>query len=132
MWMGRIVPKAYNRARFRPLRTGPIVLLNQGLINVGLGAFGVLYNLYLTALGQPLSFIGAFNAITILAIGVSAVLVGVAARLVSRMQALILGTLLLVIVQIVLALITTPAILLSAGVVSGVAQGLCVAPVAPL
>ena len=109
----------------------PRLLLSQGCINVGLGTFGVLFNLYLAAAGESLAFIGTFNAVTILALGISAVPIGLGARLISHRQALVIGTLLLVFVQVGLSLTTRPLLLLAAGIVSGIAQALTVVPVGP-
>ena len=109
----------------------PLLLLSQGLINVGLGTFSVLYNLYLAAIGEPLAFIGSFNALSILALGLSAVPIGAAARIVGHKRLLTIGVPVLVVVQVVLALAAVPALLLAAGVVWGVAQALCVVPVGP-
>ncbi|HWE64424.1 MAG TPA: MFS transporter [Chloroflexota bacterium] len=124
--------KIRGAARITSWGAVPMLLVSQGLINIGLGTFSVLYNLYLAAIGQSLAFIGTFNALSILALGLSAVPIGAGARLLGHRQALGMGTLLLVAVQVVLALTTTQALLLTAGVVWGVAQALCVVPVAPL
>lgn len=110
----------------------PRLLLSQGSINIGLGTFGVLYNLYLSAAGESLAFIGTFNALSILALGISAVPIGAGARLISHRLALSFGTLLLMVVQVALALSTRQAALLAAGVLSGIAQALTVVPVGPM
>jgi MFS family permease len=126
------VLKIRSATRLPALGAVPLLLLSQGLINVGLGTFSVLYNLYLAALGQSLAFIGTFNALTIFALGLSALLLGAAARLLSQRLALALGAPLLVAVCLLLTLATTPAALLAGGLLSGVAQALCVVPVGPL
>ncbi len=117
------------------LRNGgavPQVLLSQVFINIGLGTFGVLYNLYLTAVGQSLAFIGTFNALSLLALGASAIPIGAATRAVGHRRTLSAGAVLLVVVQLVLATSTAPTPLLLAGVMWGIAQALSTVPVAPL
>ncbi|MGH2347112.1 MAG: MFS transporter [Chloroflexota bacterium] len=118
--------------RIRSLDATGILLVSQGLINVGLGTFSVIYNLYLSALGRPLAYIGAFNALSILALGMSAMLMGALARWISHKQALCVGILFMIVVQIVLAVGTAPGLLMVGGVVWGMAQALCVVPVGPL
>jgi predicted MFS family arabinose efflux permease len=125
-------PRILAARRISSLGAIPLLLASQGLVNVGLGTFGVLYNLYLAALGQSLPFIGTFNALSILALGLSSVPTGAAARLMSHRQVLALGTILLVAVQAVLAMAAGPSLLLFAGVVWGVAQALCLVPAGPL
>jgi predicted MFS family arabinose efflux permease len=109
-----------------------LMLLSQGLITIGLGTFGVLYNLYLAAAGRSLAFIGTFNAVAILALGLSAVPIGMAGRLVSHKTALIIGVPLLAGVQVLLALTAEPFTLLAASIAWGLAQALCTVTVSPL
>jgi predicted MFS family arabinose efflux permease len=110
----------------------PLLLLSQVLVNIGIGTFGVLYNLYLTTIGQSLAFIGTFNALSILALGASAIPIGAVTRTVGHRRTLGIGAVLLVVVQVVLATTSAPTPLLLAGVLWGVAQALSVVPVAPL
>src|SRR6266481_1550616 len=91
-----VVPEISRISRFSSWGAVPIVLLSQGLINTGLATFGVLYNLYLAAIGQSLAFIGTFNAVALLAVGMSAVPIGASARVISHRQALGIGTVVLV------------------------------------
>jgi predicted MFS family arabinose efflux permease len=118
--------------RLRSVGGVGLVMLSQGLINVGLGTFSVLYNLYLSALGQSLAYIGAFNALSILALGIGALFMGALSRFISHKRALGIGALLIILVQILLAEGTTPWFLMAGGVVWGVAQALSLVPVAPL
>ncbi len=118
--------------RLRSLDGIGLLLLSQGLINVGLGTFSVLYNLYLSALGQSLAYIGAFNALSILALGIGAMFMGALSRFISHKRALGIGALLVILVQILLAESATPWLLMLGGVVWGVAQALSLVPVAPL
>jgi predicted MFS family arabinose efflux permease len=127
-----VVRRIRGIVRLRSLDAVGILLVSQGLINVGLGTFSVLYNLYLSALGQSLAYIGAFNALSILALGIGALLMGGLARWVSHKQALVVGALLVILVQILLGVGTTPWLLMLGGVIWGVAQALSLVPVAPL
>jgi predicted MFS family arabinose efflux permease len=127
-----IVPALSRVSRVSTWGTVPVVLLSQGLINVGLATYGVLYNLYLAAIGQSLAFIGTFNAVTLLAIGVSAIPIGAGARRISHLAALGAGTLLIVATQVVVTFNTSTWILLIAAAIWGVAQALASVPVGPL
>ena len=127
-----IVPGINRMSRVSTWGAVPVVLLSQGLINVGLATYGVLYNLYLAAIGQSLAFIGTFNAVALLAIGLSAVPIGAAARRISHLAALGAGTLLIVGTQVLIALSSTTWVLLIAAAVWGVAQALASVPVGPL
>jgi MFS family permease len=126
------VPGIRRISRFSAWDTAPIVLLSQGLINVGLATYGVLYNLYLAAIGQSIAFIGTFNAAALLAVGLSAIPIGASARRISHLAALGAGTLLIVATQVILALGSAAWLLLLTAVFWGIAQALASVPVGPL
>lgn len=119
-------------ARMASLGAIPLLLLSQGLINTGLATFGVLYNLYLESVGQSLPFIGTFNAVSILTLGLSAVPIGAAGRRLGHRRLLAAGTFAVVVVQVVLATTSSPVLLVAAGACWGVAQALSLVPSGPL
>ncbi len=110
----------------------PLLLLSQIFLNIGIGTYGVLYNLCLTAFGQPLAFIGVFNAVSLLSLGASAIPIGALTHRIGHRRMLSTGAVLLVVVQVVLAVTTEPATLIAASMLWGIAQALTVVPVAPL
>jgi MFS family permease len=108
-----------------------LFLLSQALLNVGLGVFSVLYNLYLADQGLALPFIGSFNAMNVLAVGLSAVPIGMVARRVSHRAVLTVGALCLVALQALLLFTAQPALLLVVSAGWGIAQALCLVPMGP-
>ncbi len=130
--IGKAVPTVRWPASFRNGGAVHVVLLSQICLNIGIGTFGVLYNLYLTSVGKSLAFIGTFNALSLLALGVSAIPIGALTRNLGHRRTLIIGAVLLVVVQVALAIEAAPLLLSLSALIWGVAQALSAVPVAPL
>lgn len=89
------------------------------LITIGFGVFGLAYNLYLIELGFREDFIGVFNAIFTLSIAIGALSIGAALRRIGTWRALLVGAIATIVMQIVLALVEDPRLILGMAVIYG-------------
>lgn len=107
------------------------LLLGNLCINVGVGSFGVLFNLYLVALGRSLSFVGLVAAITTVGQAAVAPLVGGALRRYGAREVMIAGTALMALASALSALLTESVLLALAAGLSGAAFSVATIPAAP-
>jgi MFS family permease len=99
--------------------------------NIGIGAFALLFNLYLVQLGYREDFIGVFNGLSTVALAVGALALG---RLLNRFGSwwcLTYGTAAFVIASVILAFMTQRSPLLAFGFVQGAFTAFVFVPLMP-
>lgn len=107
------------------------LLLGNLCINVGVGTGGVLFNLYLVALGFPLSFIGLVAAITTVGQAAVAPLMAWALRRFGMREVMIAGTVAMAAASALTALLARSAPLAIASLLSGAAFSVATIPASP-
>lgn len=90
------------------------------LITVGFGVFNLAYNLYLVSLGFREDFIGVFNAVFTVSIAAGAVSIGPALRRIGTWRALLIGGVASIALQVLLAFLEVPALILPGAVLYGI------------
>lgn len=108
-----------------------LYLIYTLLVNVAIGVFALLLNLYLVQLGLRENFIGAFNALYTLAIAGTSLSMGWLLNRYGVWKCVAVGTAGFVVVSASLTLVTTPVLLLALSALSGVATGFVLTPVMP-
>jgi len=108
------------------------LLLGTVCIWIGIGVFGVLFNLYLVAIGQSIAFLGLLAAVSTAGQAGASPLIGWILRRYSPRQVMAVGAALMAATMILSALLTNGAALLAATLISGMAVSLATIPAYPL
>jgi MFS family permease len=89
---------------------------------LGIGVFALIFNLYLVQLGYDEAFIGAFNAVNTLAMGVTCIAIGFLVNRFGAWSCILWGTLEFVLVSVVLCFVTTGPLILVFSALNGLGQ----------
>lgn len=122
---------AYLRTFARLSPNSRRLLLGTICLYIGIGVFGVLFNLYLVALGYSLAFIGLIAAVTTVGQAVISPLVGWFMRLVGARLTMAAGMAVLVLALLLAAIVTNAAALTIIAVLWGAALSVATVPAAP-
>jgi len=107
------------------------LLLGNLCINVGLGVFGVLFNLYLVALGHTVGYVGLVAAATTVGQAAIALGVGVALRRFGEREVLMAGAGAMALFSGLSALVTNGVLIVVAAALSGAAFSVATIPALP-
>jgi len=107
------------------------LLLGTLCINVGIGVFGVLFNLYLVALGHTVSYVGLVAAATTVGQAAIALGVGLALRRVGERDILMAGAGAMALFSGLSALVTNEALIVVTAALSGAAFSTATIPALP-
>jgi len=107
------------------------MLLGNLCINVGLGVFGVLFNLYLVALHHSVGYVGLVAAATTTGQAAIAPLAGLALRRYSERAVLMAGAAIMALASGLSALVTNDVLLVVAAALSGVGFSTATIPALP-
>ncbi len=108
-----------------------LLLVGNLCVNIGLGVFAVLFNLYLVALGHSLGYVGLVAAATTVGQAAIALLVGLALRRVGERGVLMAGAAGMALTATLLALVTNDGLLVVASVLFGAAFSTATIPALP-
>ena len=89
---------------------------------LGIGVFALIFNLYLVQLGYDEAFIGAFNAVNTLAMGLTCIAIGFLVNRFGAWSCMLWGTLEFVLVSIALCFVTTGPLILVFSALNGIGQ----------
>lgn len=101
------------------------------LINIGVGVLILIYNLYLVQISYKENFIGTFNAVQMVAMGLSALVIGMTINRYGPWRCTIYGTIVFLGTTVILALLTTSSAILAVAALNGVALAFMSVPVMP-
>jgi len=107
------------------------LLIGNLCLNTGLGVFGVLFNLYLIALGHSFDYIGLVAAATTVGQAAAAPLVGQALRRFDERTVMMAGAGGMAFAYVLSALVTNATLLIVAAGLSGAAFSIAVIPALP-
>jgi len=99
--------------------------------NIGIGAFTLLYNLYLVQLGYKEDFIGLFNSASTIALALGALLIGRLLNARGAWWTTTCGTAAFVVCSIALALSTHPVAIMIFGALYGIGSGFVLVTIMP-
>jgi MFS family permease len=108
-----------------------LYLLYTLLVNIGVGVFILIYNLYLVQISFKEDFIGTFNAVQTVAMGISALIIGLAINRFGSWRCTTYGTIIFLVSTAVLALLTTSSPILVVSAINGAAFAFMTVPVMP-
>ncbi|HVX31357.1 MAG TPA: MFS transporter, partial [Nitrolancea sp.] len=108
-----------------------LYLLYTLLVNIGIGVFVLIYNLYLVQISLKEDFIGQFNAVQTVAMGVAALLMGVAINRYGTWRCTTYGTLLYLISTAFLVILRDPTTLLVVSALNGAGLAFMTVPTMP-
>lgn len=100
-------------------------------VNIGIGVFTLIYNLYLVQLGFQEDFIGAYNGAMTLSMAAMALVMGPLINRVGNYWCLTAGTIAYVVTAVALSLLSNGPAIIAAGLVSGAATALVFVPTMP-
>ena len=101
------------------------------LVNIGVGVFILIYNLYLVQISFKEDFIGTFNAVQTVAMGIAALVIGMIINRYGSWRCTVYGTLVFLATTALLAVLTTSATILAVSAVNGAALAFMTVPVMP-
>ncbi len=107
------------------------LLLGNLCINVGVGVFAVLFNLYLVALGHTVGYVGLVSAATTVGQAAIALVVGLALRRTGEREVLMVGVAGMAVCAALLALVTNGGFIVVASVLFGAAFSTATIPALP-
>ncbi len=108
-----------------------LYLLYTLLVNIGVGVLILMYNLYLVQISLKEDFIGTFNAVQTVAMGVAALVIGMLINKYGAWRCTIFGTVFFLMTTAVLALLTVPSTILIVSALNGAAMAFMTVPVMP-
>ncbi len=108
-----------------------LYLLYTLLVNVGVGVFILIYNLYLVQISFKEDFIGTFNAVQTVAMGVSALVIGIIINRYGSWRCTTYGTIFFLVTSALLAILATSTPILVVSAVNGAALAFMSVPVMP-
>ena len=108
-----------------------LYLLYTLLVNIGIGVFILIYNLYLVQISLKEDFIGTFNAVQTVAMGIAALLMGVAINRYGTWRCTTYGTLFFLASSVVLSLLSDPTSILVVSALNGAGLAFMTVPVMP-
>src|SRR6185312_3493672 len=108
-----------------------LYLLYTLLVNIGVGVFILIYNLYLVQISLKEDFIGTFNAVQTVAMGVAALLMGLAINRYGTWRCTTYGTLFFLASSVILSIIRDPTAILAASALNGAGLAFMTVPVMP-
>lgn len=112
-------------------RNARLFLLNNLLSGVGVGLFGLLYNLYLVRLGYQEDFIGRFASLGTVALGLCSIPAGLLSDRIGRRRVLVLASLLIPSALMGQSFCTQASILLGLNLLWGAGQALTFSVISP-
>jgi MFS family permease len=108
-----------------------LYLIYTLLVNIGVGVFILIYNLYLVQISLKEDFIGTFNAVQTVAMGVSALLIGVAINRYGTWRCTTYGTLFFLASSVLLSVVRDPSAILFASALNGAGLAFMTVPTMP-
>lgn len=108
-----------------------LYLLYTLLVNIGVGVFILIYNLYLVQISFKEDFIGTFNAVQTVAMGIAALVIGMIINRYGSWRCTVYGTLIFLVTTAMLATLTTSSAILAVSAVNGAALAFMTVPVMP-
>lgn len=108
-----------------------LYLLYTLLVNVGVGVFILIYNLYLVQISFKEDFIGTFNAVQTVAMGVAALVIGMIINRYGSWRCTTYGTLFFLATSAMLAILSTSTPILVVSAINGAALAFMSVPVMP-
>jgi MFS family permease len=108
-----------------------LYLLYTLLVNIGIGVFVLIYNLYLVQISLKEDFIGQLNAVQTVAMGVAALLMGIAINRYGTWRCTIYGTILFLGSTIALVCLHDPTSILVTSALNGAALAFMTVPTMP-
>ena len=118
--MGGSVVRAYLRRVAESGRDVQLFLVYALVSYLGLGVFALIFNLYLVRLGYDEGFIGAFNGVYTLSMGLMCLTMGFLINRFGNWWCTLCGTAIFVVVALVLSFVTSGALLLLLAAFHGV------------
>ena len=108
-----------------------LFLLYNLFSNVGIGAFLLIYNLYLVESGFTESFIGIYNATSTTALAIVAMFMGPLIGMYGGWKCITYGTMVFVTASAVLALLGSAAPILAVSIIAGAGTAFLITPIMP-
>ncbi len=108
-----------------------LYLLYTLLVNIGVGVFILIYNLYLVQISFKEDFIGTFNAVQTVAMGLSALVIGIIINRYGSWRCTTYGTMFFLATSALLAILATSTPILAVSAVNGAALAFMSVPVMP-
>jgi MFS family permease len=108
-----------------------LYLLYTLLVNIGIGVFILIYNLYLVQISLKEDFIGTFNAVQTVAMGIAALLMGIAINRYGTWRCTTYGTLFFLVSSVFLSILTDPSAILVVSALNGAGLAFMTVPVMP-
>lgn len=127
---GDIVPRYLQQALSYP-REIKLYLIYTLLVNLGIGVYVLIFNLYLERIGFRPDFIGLFNAVQTVAMGVVALGIGYLINRVGTWRCIAYGSVFFLITSIGVALTGNAAAILALGALNGAATAFVTVPTMP-
>lgn len=124
------MPRYVQQIRSYP-REIKLYLLYTLFANLGLGVFTLLFNLYLVHIGLHEDFIGLFNAVTTVAIGVVALVMGMLINRLGSWACITYGTAFFLLTSVLVTLSGNPAVLISLAILNGAGTAFLTVPTMP-
>ncbi len=101
------------------------------LVNIGVGVSILIYNLYLVQINLKEDFIGTFNAVQTVAMGIAALVIGLAINRYGAWRCTLYGTIIFLATTALLALLEMPTSILVISAINGAALAFMSVPVMP-
>ena len=108
-----------------------LYLLYTLLVNIGVGVSILIYNLYLVQISLKEDFIGTFNAVQTVAMGLAALVIGLAINRYGSWRCTTYGTLIFLATTVLLAILEVPTSILAVSAINGAALAFMTVPVMP-
>ncbi len=101
------------------------------LVNIGVGVSILIYNLYLVQINLKEDFIGTFNAVQTVAMGIAALVIGLAINRYGAWRCTIYGTIFFLATTALLAILEMPTSILIVSAINGAALAFMTVPIMP-